>query len=216
MVILLYGFIYETTNLINGKKYIGQKKYDKKGEWKYYLGSGILLDAAVKKYGKENFERKILCECETREEANQLEKTYIAEVDAVNNPMYYNIAIGGQGNPVSGEKNYMYGRTGALNPWYGKHPSEETRRLIKEHHDKRKGKDHPLYGRKKSEESKRKQSEHMKNKGNKKCICIETEVVYESLKQAGKANDIDPVCICNACKGKTKTAGGYHWEYYKD
>jgi len=36
----MYGYIYETTNLINGKKYIGQSK----GKFKpLYLGSGVVL-----------------------------------------------------------------------------------------------------------------------------------------------------------------------------
>lgn len=36
-----YGFIYITTNNVNGKKYIGQKKYY--GNHKTYIGSGIAL-----------------------------------------------------------------------------------------------------------------------------------------------------------------------------
>ena len=55
-----YGFIYITTNNINGKKYIGQKKYDKEGKWKTYLGSGIILNRAIKKYGAENFSKEII------------------------------------------------------------------------------------------------------------------------------------------------------------
>lgn len=43
-----YGFIYITTNLINGKKYIGQKK----GYNDTYLGSGKILKLAIKKYGR--------------------------------------------------------------------------------------------------------------------------------------------------------------------
>ena len=39
----MYGFIYETTNNVNGMKYIGQKAYDKRGNWKTYLGSGVYL-----------------------------------------------------------------------------------------------------------------------------------------------------------------------------
>ena len=38
----MYGFIYITTNHVNGRQYIGQKKYDKSGKWKKYLGSGIV------------------------------------------------------------------------------------------------------------------------------------------------------------------------------
>ena len=46
----MYGFIYGTTNNINGMKYIGQKIYDKHGNWKIYLGSGIYLKRAILKY----------------------------------------------------------------------------------------------------------------------------------------------------------------------
>lgn len=60
MEIKMYGFIYITTNHINGKQYIGQRKYDKKEKWKNYLGSGIILTRAIEKYGKENFSKKSL------------------------------------------------------------------------------------------------------------------------------------------------------------
>lgn len=63
-----YGFVYMTTNLINGKRYIGQRKYY--GKHQDYLGSGHLLRRAVEKYGKENFSRVILEECSSREQLN--------------------------------------------------------------------------------------------------------------------------------------------------
>lgn len=62
----MYGFIYITTNHINGKKYIGQKNYDKNGRWKEYLGSGIILKQAIQKYGVDNFSKEIIEECETK------------------------------------------------------------------------------------------------------------------------------------------------------
>lgn len=99
----MYGFIYITTNHINGRKYIGQKKYDKRGNWKEYLGSGIILTQAINKYGKKNFSKEIIEECESKEELNKREKYWIAYYDAVNSKMFYNIASGGDGgNTLSG------------------------------------------------------------------------------------------------------------------
>ena len=73
----MYGFIYITTNHVNGKKYIGQKKYDDKGKWKDYLGSGKHLKNAINKYGRENFSKEIIEECETKELLNEREKYWI-------------------------------------------------------------------------------------------------------------------------------------------
>ena len=47
--------IYLTTNLINGKIYIGLLTNLKK---KNYLGSGKILKKAINAYGKENFKRE--------------------------------------------------------------------------------------------------------------------------------------------------------------
>lgn len=82
------------------KKYIGQKNYDSEGKWKRYLGSGIVLAKAIKKYGKENFSRIILEECETKEELDEKEKQWIKCFNATQSDMYYNIAAGGDGGNV--------------------------------------------------------------------------------------------------------------------
>lgn len=70
----MYGFIYITTNHVNGKKYIGQKNYDKRGNWKKYLGSGVILAKAIQKYGKENFSKEVVEECESKEQLDEREK----------------------------------------------------------------------------------------------------------------------------------------------
>lgn len=98
-----YGFIYITTNMINGKKYIGQKKYMK--HWENYLGSGVILRNAINKYGRDNFKREIIEDCITKEDLDRKEKYWISFYDATNNKNFYNIALGGDGG------NTTYGYT---------------------------------------------------------------------------------------------------------
>ena len=91
----MYGYIYETTNLINGKKYIGKHKFNKFD--KNYYGSGIALTKALNKYGKENFKVKILEEVNTNQkDLDELETYYIKKFDAVKSIQYYNRSYGGE------------------------------------------------------------------------------------------------------------------------
>lgn len=87
--------IYETTNLINGKTYIGQHKVVSK-KYDYYLGSGKIIRKAIKKYGKENFVRKDLYKVTTRQLADFLEIKTISERRAIGKAEY-NLAVGGYG-----------------------------------------------------------------------------------------------------------------------
>ena len=71
----MIGYIYLTTNLINGKKYIGRRKSNKfLGE--SYLGSGTHLKNAVKKYGRENFRVDLIEEIDTTYEDLVERETY--------------------------------------------------------------------------------------------------------------------------------------------
>ncbi|MBO7212369.1 MAG: hypothetical protein J6V44_15385 [Methanobrevibacter sp.] len=94
----MYGYIYMTTNLIDGRKYIGQKKSDKFLHEKY-LGSGKILKQAIEAYGKENFKVELLCECESKEELDEMEIYYIKFYYAQTSRKYYNICKGGQAGP---------------------------------------------------------------------------------------------------------------------
>jgi len=83
--------IYLTTNNINGRKYIGLDSANNP----YYYGSGTALKLALKKYGRRNFTKEILCHCNSIDELNKKEQYYIDKYNAIENPLFYNIAIGG-------------------------------------------------------------------------------------------------------------------------
>jgi group I intron endonuclease len=83
--------IYKITNIINGKIYVGQSKYDNPT----YLGSGIYIIQAVKKYGKENFKREIIEVCENQKLTDEREKFWIKELKAREKNIGYNVASGG-------------------------------------------------------------------------------------------------------------------------
>lgn len=53
-----YGYIYLTTNKINGKRYIGQHSRSKLD--KRYLGGGTALNKDIREYGRQNFKIQIL------------------------------------------------------------------------------------------------------------------------------------------------------------
>jgi group I intron endonuclease len=129
--------VYKTTNLINGKIYVGQ---DSKNNPEY-LGSGTILKRAIKKYGKENFKKEILEECYDKDELDEKEKYWIKELNSIEDG--YNITKGGDG-------------------CLGCKQSEETkekRRL------KNIGEKNPMFGKKLSEESLAKRSEKVKREG---------------------------------------------------
>ena len=93
----MFGYIYKTTNLVNGKIYVGKHEaaaFDTK-----YIGSGVVFSKALKKYGKENFECVLLEAVDSKEELNTREKYWIAEFKARDKRIGYNINEGGEGNP---------------------------------------------------------------------------------------------------------------------
>ena len=96
----MYGYIYKTTNLVNGKIYIGQHKSSQFD--KVYYGSGSLFLKAFERYGRDSFICEMLEACNSFEELNEKEKYYISLYDSMNKILGYNLTEGGQG--ISGYK----------------------------------------------------------------------------------------------------------------
>lgn len=86
-------YIYLIINTVNGKTYIGKREKSSEVS-KNYLGSGVRLKNAIKKYGKDKFRKFIIDENKnySRKELLNLEIEYIANLKPK-----YNISAGGEG-----------------------------------------------------------------------------------------------------------------------
>ena len=230
-VINPYGFIYITTNLINGKRYIGQKAFLNTSDWKSYLGSGKLLKQAIKKYGKQKFARDIIAIAFSKEELNTLEISYIKNYNAIKNNNFYNIAEGGYGNTLKGlseeeikawklkmSQAHIGLLKGERHPMYGKHQSNYVKQIISKANKGRS----TFQGRKHTQFTKQKMSNSKKglfgekNSHSKKVICINTGEIFPSLSDACKRYEIGKSNLVKCCKGKQKTCGNLQWMYYDD
>lgn len=98
-------YTYRIDNLINGKYYIGKHSSDSLDDG--YMGSGTRIKAAIAKYGVENFRKTILKTFSTSEEAFEHEAQIVTMAE-VNDPMCYNIQLGGMGRQkqFTGEEVY--------------------------------------------------------------------------------------------------------------
>ena len=84
--------IYKTTNIVNEKIYVGQDVHNNPN----YLGSGLLLVRAIKKYGKENFKKEAIDVAESLEVLNEKE-IYWVKFCNCKVPNGYNLTDGGEG-----------------------------------------------------------------------------------------------------------------------
>jgi hypothetical protein len=103
-----FGFIYEITNLTNGKKYIGKKQMKRKirrlplkgkkrkridykeSDWKSYIGSSDSLKIDIDTLGSNKFLFEILKFCNNKFELSYFEAKMQFDKDVLLNENYYN------------------------------------------------------------------------------------------------------------------------------
>lgn len=90
----IYYTVYQTTNLINGKIYIGKHKTT--NPYDDYLGSGAKLQIAIEKYGKHNFKKDILYIFDNKNDMDIKERELVNE-EFKSNRNTYNVKLGGDG-----------------------------------------------------------------------------------------------------------------------
>lgn len=84
--------VYRTTNIQNGKYYIGVHKTD--DPYDSYLGSGRAIEEAIRKYGRNSFTKEILLITESKDEAYKREADLTVDFNTNSN---YNMRRGGVG-----------------------------------------------------------------------------------------------------------------------
>lgn len=109
-------FVYKTTNILNGKIYIGQHSTNNLKDG--YKGSGHLISKALKKYGAENFKFEIIEFSDSHSTLDQIEKKIITELSALDSNIGYNLHQGGLGGS-SYKKVNQYELDGTfIKTWY--------------------------------------------------------------------------------------------------
>jgi len=91
--------LYQTTNLVNGKVYVGVHKVADTYKSKNYVGSGDGLKAAIKVHGKDKFTRTTLAEFSCAEDAYTTEAEMVTQ-EFINRPDTYNTGLGGRGGCI--------------------------------------------------------------------------------------------------------------------
>lgn len=199
---------------------------------------------AILKYGFDNFNHEILEVNLTKEEAEQKEIELISEYQSNNRIFGYNISNGGNcSGTMSQETKDKISKANKGNQYsLGHKHTEETKRKMSEAamgNQRSKGKKMPehvmrillesrqneevrrkiskaLTGKKQSEEHRRKNSESHKGIGGKKVVCVETGIIYDSIREASKQLNLKGHHISTCCSGDRQTCGGFHWCYEED
>lgn len=234
----MYYFIYKTTNLINGKYYIGQHRTKNINDG--YLGSGTLFRYALKKYGKENFSRQILAYADSIKQLNDLQAFYVNK-QVMEDQNSYNLMTGGYQNIQFKEetkqklRKIMIGRTlteewkrkiglGNKGKCLGKKHSIETKNKISISH---KGKVFTEQHKKNISQARMGivfSSQHKNNlsvaHGGKYFYAINLKTNQKTLQinqsECAKKIGISDTSIYKALKGKIKSAKGYKFIYVDD
>ena len=212
------AYIYKTTCLTTDKIYIGQHNAKKKN----YLGSGIALKRAVKKYGKENFIVEILVDGDFNQDLlNELETHYIRLYNSCSEKGYNLRPDGATQSGFKFSKEQRERHSLILKNALRQPHSLETKKRIGEANR----------GKVRSEELKKHLSDVQKGRPradydiwvksvtklhkpvNQYSLSGEYIQTFDSVTETAKVMNVDTGSITTCCKGRRKVCKGFIYKY---
>lgn len=223
---------YCHTNAVNGKKYVGITKRKPEYRWgkdgNGYKGSAR-FENAIKKYGWDNFKHEIILSGLSKDEAENAEIRLIKEFNSSDEKYGYNLALGGKANEFTESTRKKLRKSWEKrrikfniprNPRVRKYESlDEYKKVLSERMkspEMREKQRMSVLGRKHTNEEIEKMSKsHIGHKPYRRTpvYCVDTGKMYMSTCDAERDTGINHSNITRCCKGRTKRAGGYVWEY---
>ena len=195
-----FSCIYLWTNLVNGKKYVGQTMcfYRRMKTYRYTYPNAY-MEHAVNKHGLDNFDITILERDVPLDKLDEREQYWLDYYQSYDLDKGYNICkIAGTTKGVTHTEEWCQEHSDYMKE---KWKDAEYRSFW---HNRMSGENNYFYGKRFSGD---------KNGHAKAVRCVELNKIYTTVQEASKCSGTSRQNISHVLNGRQETAGGYHWEY---
>lgn len=211
--------VYIITNIINDMQYVGVTEQKPERRWyrhkyesknKNCKSYSYPLQCAFREYGTESFKYELVTATEDYLFACRMEEMLIEKFNTLI-PNGYNKIKGGyeKNKPVMCiETGEVFDSIANASEMCGINYSSLINCCGKNGKAKTAGSYHWKYVNDKINELKMEPNQQLRP-----VMCVETGEVFESTRLASITMNIECTSITSCCRGKYKTAGGYHWVY---
>ena len=195
-----FSCIYLWTNLVNGKKYVGQTTcFHRRMKTYRYTYPNAYMEHAVKKHGIDNFDITILERDVPLDKLDEREQYWLDYYQSYDMDKGYNICrVASTTKGITHTEEWCQEHSDYMKE---KWKDAEYRKFW---HDKMSGENNYFYGKRFSGD---------KNGHAKAVRCVELNKIYTTVQEASKCSGTSRQNISHALNGRQETAGGYHWEY---
>ena len=195
-----FSCIYLWTNLVNGKKYVGQTMcfYRRMKNYRHTYPNAY-MERAVNKHGLDNFDITILERDVPLDKLDEREQYWLDYYQSYDLDKGYNICkVAGTTKGVTHTEEWCQEHSDYMKE---KWKDAEYRNFW---HNRMSGENNYFYGKRFSGD---------KNGHAKAVRCVELNKIYTTVQEASKCSGTSRQNISHVLNGRQETAGGYHWEY---